>query len=271
MNHTISAFVFLFTTIAFSVSAQSVAELEGRLKRANNKTDKLTISMQLTDKLMATSPAKAADYAQQATQLAVEVGDKRKETDASFASADGMYRARNYKEASTRFIRAWNTARNYGFKEVALGSSEKLQDISVKQNDYKEALKWSRETINYLKDAGGSARSGGDAQRRIENQLATAQNENRLLKDRLAQLTGQSQNLATTYEEQLKEVQEKSQQVLNQKDAALTQISQEKQQADSLIRYNVRQLDFLSREQIIDSLEKKEQLSQIQEQKTKLV
>ncbi|MEI6410286.1 MAG: adenylate/guanylate cyclase domain-containing protein [Bacteroidota bacterium] len=270
MNYSISAFVFLFTTISFSVSAQSVTELEARLKRANNKNDKLTISMQLADKLMATSPAKAADYAQQATQLAVEVGDKHKESDASFASADGMYRARNYKEASTRFNRAWNTARNYGFKEVALNASEKLQDISLKQNDYKEALKWSRETINYLKDAGGSARSGGDAQRKIENQLATAQNENRLLKDRLAQLSGQSQNLATTYEEQLKQVQAKSQEVLSQKDAALNQISQEKQHADSLIRYKARQLDFLTREQIIDSLEKKEQLSQIQEQKTKL-
>jgi adenylate cyclase len=270
MNHTISAFILLFATLAVSVSAQSVTELESRLKRANNKNDKLTISLQLADKLMASSPAKAADYAQQATQLAVEVGDKRKETDASFASADGMYRSRNYKEASTRFNRAWNTARNYGFKEVALSSSEKLQDIALKQNDYKEALKWSRETINYLKDAGGSSRSGGDAQRRIENQLATAENENRLLKDRLAQLTGQSQNLATTYEEQLKQVQEKSQEVLSQKDAALSQISQQKQYADSLIRYKARQLDFLTREQIIDSLEKKEQLAQIQAQKTRL-
>lgn len=270
MNYKISALFSVLILCAVSVSAQSVSELESRLKRANSKNDKLNITYQLAEKLIASNPAKAADYAQQATQIAVEVGDKRKETDAAYLSADAMYRARNYREASTRFNRAWNAARNYGLRDVALNSSEKLQDIALKQNDYKEALKWSRETINFLRDSGGGGRSGGDAQRKIENELAKAESENRLLREKLAQLTGQSQTLATTYEEQLKEVQEKSQEVLSQKDAALSQISQEKQRADSLVRYKARQLEFMSREQMIDSVVRASQEREIQTQKARI-
>lgn len=262
-----SAFVFLFLLVAGVLCAQSVSELESRLKRANSKSDKLNITYSLAEKLMGSNPTKAADYAQQANQIAVEVGDKRKETDAAYMSADGMYRARNFKEAVPRFNRAWNTARNYGLSEVALNASEKLQDIALKQNDYKEALKWSRETINYLKEAGGSARSGGDAQRKIENQLAVAEAENRALKDQLAQLSGQSQNIATTYQEQLKQVQEKTQQELSQKDAVLYQ---EKSRADSAMRFKNRQLDYLTKEQMIDSVVKARQSLEIEVQKTKI-
>jgi len=265
-----SALLFLLLWFAGSLSAQSVSQLEANLKRSNSKSEKLNITYQLAEKLLPSNPVKAADYAQQANQLATEIGDKRKETDAAFLSAEGMYRARNYKDAAMRFNRAWNTARNYGLRDVALNSAEKLQDIAIKQNDLREALKWSRETINYLKEVGGSARSGGEGQRRIENQLAVAEAENRALKDQLASLSGQSQNLATTYQEQLKIVEEKTQEELSQKNAAISQISQEKQRTDSLMRFKVKQLDFLTKEQMIDSVVRARQEREIEAQKARI-
>ncbi len=99
---------------------------------------------------------------------------------------EGQYRAGKFSDAATRYQRAWNAARNYGLREVALSSTEKLQDIALKQNDYREALKWNRETVNYLKDSGGGARSGGDAVRRLENQLAAAEADNRNLREQIA-------------------------------------------------------------------------------------
>ncbi|MBU6342019.1 MAG: hypothetical protein KGS48_11050 [Bacteroidetes bacterium] len=261
--------LFFFTALLpFAFFAQSTSELENRLKKANSKNDKLTISYQLAEKLLPSSPAKAAEYALLANQIAVEVGDKRKETDAAVLSAEAMYRARNFKEASTRYIKAWNAARNYGFRESALSASEKLQDIALKQNDFKEALKWSRETINYLKDTGGGGRSGGDSQRKIENQLALIQAENRALKDQLQLLSGQNQNIATTYEEQLRQVQEKTQAEINQKQAQLSEISRENQSKDSLNRFALRKLDFLTKEQMIDSVVRARQEREIQIQKT---
>jgi adenylate cyclase len=262
--------LFLLLCSALTLSAQTVSELEAKLKRSGSKQEKLDLSMKLVDKLLASNPAKAAEYAQQANQLAIEVGDKRRESDAAYYSAEGMYRARKYAEAAPRFTRAWNTARNYGFKEIALNSSEKLQDIALKQNDFKEALKWSRQTIDYLRESGGSGRSGGEAQRKLENQLAAAEADNRSLREQIAQLTGQSQILESSYQEQLKDVQTKSQQEITQKDAALSQISQEKMRADSLIKTKARLLDNLSKEQMVDSIVRARQERELQAQKTRL-
>ena len=137
---------------ALTAQAQSVSELENRYKNAKTKNDKLSNAFQLAEKLLSGSPAKSAEYAVIANNLATEIGDKRKESDTAMISAEATYRLKNYKDAAARFTKSWNTARNYGFKETALNASDKLQDIAMKQNDYKEALKWSRETINYLRE-----------------------------------------------------------------------------------------------------------------------
>ncbi|HRI60259.1 MAG TPA: adenylate/guanylate cyclase domain-containing protein, partial [Saprospiraceae bacterium] len=222
---------------------------------------------QIAEKLLATSPAKASTYAQNASQMATELGDKRREADAAFLSAEGQYRARNYKEAAVRYQHSWNSARNFGLREVALNSTEKLQDIALKQNDYREALKWSREAVNYLKESGGGARSGGDAQRRIENQLAAAEADNRKLREQIAQLTGQTQILETTYQSQLKEVQDKTQEELTQKEATISQISTEKHKLDSIARVTGSSLESMTREQVEAKAVLAEQEREIQTQK----
>ena len=247
-----SAFIFLLAIFSVGlVHAQSVSELEARMKRSGSKTEKMNIAYQIAEKLLATSPAKASDYAQTANQLATELGDKRKEADAAYLSAEGQYRARNFKEAAIRYQHSWNSARNFGLREIALNSTEKLQDIALKQNDYREALKWSRETVVYLKEAGGSGRSGGDAQRRLENQIAAAEADNRKLREQIAQITGQTQILETTYQSQLKEVQDKTQQELSQKEMTISQISTEKQRLDSIARVTGSSLESMTREQVV--------------------
>ncbi|MBK7937718.1 MAG: hypothetical protein IPJ82_11775 [Lewinellaceae bacterium] len=266
-----SALVFIFALLGSGLlRAQAVSELEARLKRSGSKSEKMTLSYQIAEKLLASNPVKASEYAQQASDLATELGDKRKEADATFLSAEGQYRARKFSDAATRYQRAWNAARNYGLREVALSSTEKLQDIALKQNDYREALKWSRETVNYLKDSGGGARSGGDAVRRLENQLAAAEADNRNLREQIAQLTGQSQVLENTYQSQIKETQEKTQQELTLKEATISQIAQEKQRADSLIRTKVILLKNLTEEQMVDSIVRAQQEREIQVQKRRL-
>src|SRR5690349_19318148 len=179
-----SAFVlFLVVFGVHFLGAQSVSELESKFNRSGSKNDKMNFAYQIAEKSLATNPKKASDFATRANQLATEIGDKRRETDAAFMAADAEYRLRNYREAAGRFNRAWNTARNYGFRDVAINSTEKLQDIALKQNDFKEALKWSSETVKYLRENNGpGVRGGGDAQRRLENQLAAAEVDNRSLR-----------------------------------------------------------------------------------------
>ena len=245
----------LLLLVHTAVVGQSIAELENRFNRATVKRDRMTLAYQIAEKSMAGSNyTKASDFAQRANQIAIEVGDKRKEADAAYLSANAEYQRRNYRESASRFNQAWNAARNYGLRDVALNSTERLQDIALKQNDLKEALKWSRETVNYLKNNGSGARDGGDAQRRLENRLAAAEADNRNLREQLAAATGQTQVLETSYQEQLKDVQSKTQQELSQKEATISQIAQDKLRADSMVRTKARMVDYLTKDQMADSI-----------------
>jgi len=266
-----SAFAALFFFFGLNaLSAQTVAELEAKFNRSSSKNERLNYAYQIAEKSIATNAKKASDFATRANQLAVEVGDKRKEADAAILAADAEFRLRNYKEAAGRFNRAWNTARNYGFRDLVLTSSEKLQEIAAKQNDLKEALKWSNETVKYLKESGSGTRGGGESLRKLENQLAAAEADNRSLREQLAAVTGKTEILTNTYQNQLKEVEEKSQSVLTEKDAELSQASKSVLRADSAVRVNSLRLKNLTESQMIDSIVKAQQEREIQSNKTHL-
>ncbi|MFN0215756.1 MAG: adenylate/guanylate cyclase domain-containing protein [Saprospiraceae bacterium] len=266
-----SAFAAVFFFFGMNgVSAQSITELEARYKRAASKSERMNYAYQIAEKSLASNAKKTSDYAGIANQLAVEVGDKRKEAESAILAAEAAYRLRDYKEASGRFNRAWNTARNYGFRDLALSNSEKLQEIALKQNDLREALKWSSETVKYLKESGNGARGGGESLRKLENQLAAAESDNRSLREQLAAATGQTQLLENTYQTQLKEVEEKSLSVLTEKDVALSQASQSVLRADSAVRVNSLRLKNLTEAQMLDSIVKAQQEREIQTNKTAL-
>jgi adenylate cyclase len=266
-----SAFAALFFFFGLNIlSAQSVAELEAKFNRSTSKNERMNYAYQIAEKAIGTSPKKASDYAMRANQLAVEIGDKRKEADAAILAADAELRQRNYKEASGRFNRAWNTARNYGFRDLVLTSAEKLQDIAMKQNDLREALKWSSETVKYLQESGGGARGGGEALRKLEDRLAAAEADNRSLRVQLASATGKTEILQNTYQTELKEVKEKTQSVITEKDEAFSQVSKEKIRADSAARVYSIKVKNLTEEQMISSIVKGQQERDIQAQKAQL-
>jgi adenylate cyclase len=266
-----SAFAALFFFFGLNIlSAQSVAELEAKFNRSTSKNERMNYAYQIAEKAIGTSPKKASDYAMRANQLAVEIGDKRKEADAAILAADAELRQRNYKEASGRFNRAWNTARNYGFRDLVLTSAEKLQDIAMKQNDLREALKWSSETVKYLQESGGGARGGGEALRKLEDRLAAAEADNRSLRVQLASATGKTEILQNTYQTELKEVKEKTQSVITEKDEAFSQVSKEKIRADSAARVYSIKVKNLTAEQMISSMVKGQQERDIQAQKAQL-
>ena len=267
-----SAFVVFLLTILLAnpMGAQSVSELKSRLNRSQSKSEKMNLSYQIAEKLLNSSPQEAADYAHRSSMLASELGEKRREAEAIFLSAEGLYRRRNYRESADRFNYAWNTARNYGLYEIALNSMDRLQEIALKQNDLREALKWSQETVNYLKGNTGRSTSSGDALSRLENKLASAEAENRRLSDQIAQMTGQSQNLETTYQEQIKQVQAKTQEELTKREETISQISIEKQRADSIVQTKARLLETLTEEQMVDSIVRGRQEREIEAQKARL-
>lgn len=263
-----AALIFLATLMASSLDAQSTSDLKSRLSRAQTKHEKMQLSYQLAEAQLARSPAEAARYANDAGELAVQLGEKRMASDALLLSGDALYRRRAYSEASSRLTEAWNTARNYGHRDVAIQAAEKLMEISKKQNNTGEALKWSQEIINYLQDNSGRSTSSGDALRRLENQLAAAEADNRSLREQLAAITGQSEILQSSYQEQIQQVQSQTQVELSKRDS---QFLKKQRQADSLVQHKNRMLETLTNEQLVDSVIKANQGREIEAQKSLLI
>ncbi len=274
MQHKLFLLFFAALLGAGSIVAQSTSELESRYKKAGTKPEKLNYSFQLAQKYLdANNAGKAIEYARIANPLSIEVGDKRKHAESAYIQAEGEFRRKNYKEASARFQDAWQAARNYGLRDIALNAVERIQETASRQNDLKEALKWSRETVNYLKEnGGGGARGGGDAQRRLEDQLNKAEVDNRSLREQLAKATGQTQLLETSYKEteaNLRTIQEKSQQQISAKEAELSQATQDKEIAKAMIASKDLMMQDMTKEQMADSVIQARTERQLETEKTK--
>jgi len=248
-----------------TLSAQSVAELKNNLRRAQTKNERMQISYDLAQALMnGRNFGEAADMAYQAYELAIQLGEKRMASDAILLSGDAQYRRKKYPEASARLLDAWNTARNYGHRDVAIAAAERLMNINKEQKNLAEALKWSQEMIQYLRENTGRGTTGGDALRRLESQIAALEAENRSLKEQIAQLSSKTQEIESAYKQQIQQVQAISQQELGKREAEITLT---RRQADSLEDVKNRLLKTMTESQMIDSMIKAQQEREIQRQK----
>jgi adenylate cyclase len=259
--------------LPFAGFAQSVAELERKLDKSQSKTEKMNLCYQIAEKLIGSNANKAADYAHRASLLASELGEKRREAEAIFLSADALARARKGTDAAARFNWAWNTARNYGLRDIALNAAEKLQELARKEGNTKEEIKWAKETIAYLKENTGRGTSSGDANNKLSARIGALESENARLGEELARLQGNNQmqaNNTKLSEEQQKQASEKIQAELTKRDQAITDIAKQKLRSDSLVRTKVRMLANMTQEQMADSMLLAQQERQLQIQQTRL-
>jgi class 3 adenylate cyclase len=250
--------------------AQSTATLEAQLRKATSKSEKMTLSYELAEKYLSRQPQKASEYAHRASMLASELGEKRVEADAIFLNAEALLKRRQYRESAAKFNQAWNTARNYGLRDVALNSMTKLEEIAVKENDLREALKWSREKVDYLTENSGRSSSSGDIVRRLQSEIATLEQEKARLLVQLSQMTNPGTDLERMRNENealLKEFQEKTKVELTRKDSAIIQIRQQNQNLDSLARQKDKLVSLLTKEQMADSMIRAQQEVSLQEEK----
>ncbi|MCS6927904.1 MAG: hypothetical protein NZM43_00255 [Saprospiraceae bacterium] len=247
------------------LTAQSVAELRANLRKAQTKSERMQLSYDLAKALSnARNFGEASDMAYQAYELAIELGEKRMASDAIFLSGDAQYRRRKYPEATTRLLEAWNTARNYGHRDVALSAAERLMEISKEQRNLQEALKWSQEIITYLRENSGRNTTSGDIVRRLEGQIAALEAENRSLKEQIAQLSGKTQEIETSYKQQIEQVKTLTQQEIGKREAEITQT---RRQADSLENIKNQLLKTMTESQMLDSMIKAQQEREIQRQR----
>ena len=265
---------FLTTSIlvlfTLALSAQSTATLEAKLRKSSSKSERMTLSYQLAQKYLSRQPNKAADYAHRASMLASELGEKRMEAEAIYLAGEGHRRRRKYTEAASRYNQAWNTARNYGLRDVALNSMDKLEEIAVKQNDLREALKWSRNKVDFLKANSGRSTSSNQTVQRLQAEIRVlAEEKNRLL-EQLAQVNDPNRDINKLREENqeiLREFEEKTQEAIVKRDSTITEITQKNQALDSIAKMKDAYVSLLTKEQMADSMIKAQQALNLEDEK----
>ena len=264
--YSVFAFVLLCFFGAGALQAQgSVNELKSRLRKAQTKEERMQLGFSLAQaQIAARSYTEAAANALDAHELAIALGEKRTASDAVYLSGDALYRAKKYTEAAERFITAWNTARQFGHRDVALQAAEKLLTINKDKKNYTEALKWSQEMIGYLQDNSGRSSGSGDVARRLERQISALEAENRDLREQLAQATGKTEVLETNYREQIQQVEAISKEEVSKREATISQISVEK---DSLERVKRGAFEKMNKQQMLDSMIKAQLERDVQTQK----
>lgn len=154
MIQRIAAFSILCLLLLFAgrTGAQSVAELENSLKTAATPMEKWKINYALARNLLTVDAGKASVYAGSALALALEMKDREREAESAMVGADIAWRSGKLQDARPLYTRAREAAVAAVLPDLALESIEKLQEIAIRQNDYKTAFELNQERTRLLQE-----------------------------------------------------------------------------------------------------------------------
>lgn len=141
-NALIISFLFLFT---WCLKAQTIDALEQNLQVATNDQEKLDLNFRLARNYLMSNLDRAAMYAAETLRLASQLNNKEKEALALLTVADIAVRRGSAPDAVPSLERGFELASKGQLPEIALEAVEKLEDLALKQRDFKNAHKWSVE------------------------------------------------------------------------------------------------------------------------------
>ena len=163
MRYPASLIFLLVLSCAGSTLAQTVTELEERLRSASTPAEQFDIHFKLAKNLFADELERADFHAGKAVALATEIQDQSREAEAVFFRGNIALRRGHTREAIDYFSRARAAANASALPDLSLQAVEQLQELTAKQGDYRAAYNWSRERTELLQ---AKARQAAEEQRR---------------------------------------------------------------------------------------------------------
>lgn len=153
---------------AGTTPAQTVGELEERLRSASTPADQFDVHFKLAKSLFADELERADFHAGKAVALATELQDKSREAEASFFRGNVARRRGSNREAVDYFTQAREAANTGALPDLSLQAVEQLQEVTAQQGDYRAAYNWSRERTELLQ---AKARRAAEEQRRKQQTI----------------------------------------------------------------------------------------------------
>lgn len=156
----------LFLTGA--LPAQTISELEERLRNANTPEEQSDIHFKLAKNWFADNLDRADFHAQKALTLALEAQNKSREAEVAFFGGNIARRRNRNREAIAHYTQAHAAAMSATLPDLALQAVEQLQELTAEQGDFKAAYNWSLKRADLLQ---GKARRAAETQRRQQEAI----------------------------------------------------------------------------------------------------
>ena len=241
-------------SLSVSVTGQTIEDFN----KASG-ADKVSKGIALAEKMLYSSPQKAAEIARQAYNTAVKTGDKTLMARTSFLNGQVFLKQRDKLGAKTEFNRAKEYAISAGDYAYAMKCFDQLEGLTT---NYVEKLAYSKQAVAMYQAAKpGLATSSSAGKNTRETEQLRAQVQ--ALETKISELArerdvlrsaGGDKTLLKQKEEELSRLKAESQKVVTTKDQALASSEQEKIKTEQISSRRQKLIEALSNEKSLDSI-----------------
>ncbi len=239
-------------SLAATLSGQTIEEF-------NKATgaDKVNKGIALAEKMLYTTPTKAADIARQAYNTAVKTGDKMLMARTSFLNAQVFMKQRDKLGAKTEFNRAKDYAASAAEYSYAMKCFDQLEALTTNPL---EKLSYSKQAIAMYQSAKAGGGSSSTKYQRESEQLRA---QNQALEAKVSELArerdalrsaGGDKTLLKQKEEEIARLKSESQKTVSSKDEALASSELQKTEAQKVSSRRQKLIEALSSEKSLDSI-----------------
>ena len=127
------------------------AQTEAQIESAQDPIKKMEMSYIYANSIRGSNPQKALVYAAKAYALAKSESDTDMMINSSFLQGEILKKQNNNDAARNKFKTSFQLAGKSRYLTIALESLDQLQEISLSQNNYRQAYEYSKQSVALLK------------------------------------------------------------------------------------------------------------------------
>ncbi len=273
--------LLLFLCFACCLSAQSVEDLETKLKNASSSEEKMVIQLDLAEALLSKDPKKAGDFARKSFDLA---GDKRNygmAAQASYLLANSYQKRRDDRNAEVWLKTTLKYAKQAKDSDLIIKSVDQRSKLAIKKRNYRKAYEVNQEAFDYFSKGGNSLsqleRNFTSQKVEIERETNSMKSNKRDLEAEIARLEREKNNLSkdkkvlTEKQEVLVQKKQEADSLITQKEEAIADLSVAKLEAEDRAKKREKDYKKLKRKELEQRLNLKEKENELMAVENKIV
>ncbi len=259
-----SPIILFLLCFSICLSAQSVKDLEAKLKGASSAQERMGIQLDLAEALLGKDDKKSGEYARKAFDTA---GDKKNH---AMAAQSAYVLAHSYKKRrDDRNTEVWlKTTLRYAKQakdsDLIIKSVDERSKLAIKKRNYRKAYEVNQEAFDYFSKGGNSlsklertystqkvvlekeTNEMKSDKRDLAAEIARLERERNLLSKDKSELTKKQEVLLQERDQEREEVDS----IITEKEEALVDLSEAKQQAEQRAKRREKEVQKLKRKDL---------------------